>query len=59
MKANPTVLRLPNAPHVVVTPNYKIILLLLYYCNFATVVSHNVNIFKDRGLSKGFVKPIS
>lgn len=30
-------------PHVVVTINYKIISLLLYDCNFATVINSNVN----------------
>ena len=34
-------------------PNHKIILLLLYNCNFATVMNCNVNIFGDRGLPKG------
>jgi hypothetical protein len=44
------VLNFPNAailfktvPHVVVTANYKI-LLLLHNCNFATVLNHNINI---------------
>ena len=32
------------APHVVVTPNHKIIALMLHNCNFATVMNHNVNI---------------
>ena len=30
--------------HVVVTPNHNIISLLLYNCNFATIVNYNVNI---------------
>ena len=34
-----------TVPHVVVTPNYKIILLLLHNCNFATVMNHYVNIW--------------
>ena len=33
-----------TAPHVVVTPNHKIIFLLPHICNFATVMNHNVNI---------------
>ena len=32
-------------PHVVVTPNNKIILLLLYNCNFASIMNCNVNIW--------------
>jgi hypothetical protein len=32
-------------PHVVVTPNRKIILLLRYNCNFAIVMNHNVTIW--------------
>ena len=37
---------LPNAaaPHVVVTLNHIIIVLLLHNCNFATAVNHTVNI---------------
>jgi hypothetical protein len=37
------VLSLPNVavPHVVLTPNHKIILLLLHNCKFATVVNDN------------------
>ena len=31
--------------HVVVTPNYKIILWLLHNCNVVTVINHNVNIW--------------
>jgi hypothetical protein len=31
-------------PHVVVTPNYKIIVLLLNNCNFATDMNSNINI---------------
>ena len=31
-------------PHVVVTPNYKIISLLLHNCDFATAINCNVNI---------------
>ena len=31
-------------PHVVVTPNHKIILLLLNNCNFATDMNSNINI---------------
>ena len=34
-----------TVPHVVVTSNHKIILLLLHNCNFATVINHNVNIW--------------
>ena len=30
-------------PQGVATPNHKIILLLLYKCNFATVMNRNVN----------------
>lgn len=30
-----------TVPHVVVTPNQKIILLLYYNCNFATAKNHN------------------
>jgi hypothetical protein len=43
-------LSLPNAvtfntvPHVVVTPNHKVIMLLLHNCNFATIMNHHVNI---------------
>ena len=33
-----------TVPRVVVTPNHKIILLLLHNYNFATVINHNVNI---------------
>ena len=33
-----------TVPHVVLTPTIKIFSLLLYYCNFSTVVNHNVNI---------------
>jgi hypothetical protein len=33
-----------TAPHVAVTPNHKIILLLLHNCNFATVMNCDVNI---------------
>lgn len=40
--------------HAVMTPNYKIILLLLNNCNFIIVKNHNVNmkcnIFGDGGL---------
>ena len=32
-------------PHVVLTPNHEIILLLLHNCNFATVMNSNVNIW--------------
>jgi hypothetical protein len=39
-------------PHVVVTSNYKLFLLLLDNCNFATVINYNVNI--HRGLPKRF-----
>lgn len=31
-------------PHVVVTHNHKIILLLLHSCDFATVMNHSVSI---------------
>jgi hypothetical protein len=31
-------------PHVVVAPNITLFLLLLHYCNFATVRNHNINI---------------
>ena len=34
-----------TVPHVVVTPNYKIILWLLHNCNVVTVINHNVNIW--------------
>ena len=34
-----------TVPHVMVTPNHNIILLLLHNYNFATIMSHNVNIF--------------
>jgi hypothetical protein len=43
------------APHAVVTPpppTITVFSLLLHDCNFATVMNHNVNIFRDRGLSK-------
>ena len=33
-----------TVPYVVVTPNHKIILLLLYNCNFATVLNYNVDV---------------
>ena len=52
-------LNLPNAvifnsvPHVVVSPNHKIILLLIHNCNFTTVMDCNGNTFGDRGLLKG------
>ena len=32
-----------TVPQGVATPNHKIILLLLYKCNFATVMNRNVN----------------
>ena len=32
-------------PHIVVTPNYKIISLLLHNCNFSTVMYHDVEIW--------------
>ena len=34
-------------------PTIKWFSLLLYTCNFAMVTNHNVNIFWERGLSKG------
>ena len=45
-KISSTFQRLPfhTAPQAMVTPNYKMILLLLPNCSFATVVNHNVNI---------------
>ena len=33
-----------TVPHLVVTPNHKIILLLIHNCNFATVMNYSVNI---------------
>ena len=33
-----------TVPHAVVIPNHKIILVLLHNSNFATVISHSVNI---------------
>jgi hypothetical protein len=41
-------------PHVVVTPNHKIIFSLLHDHNFAAVMNYNVNIFWDRSLPKGY-----
>ena len=38
-----------TVPHVVVTPNDKIIPLLLHNCNFATNINHNVNIWPCGG----------
>lgn len=38
------VLNLPNDARVVVTPNHIIILLLLYSCNFLSVMNHKTNI---------------
>lgn len=32
-----------TVPQVVLTPNHKVISLLLHNCNFATVVNRNVN----------------
>lgn len=32
------------AQAVVVTPNVKITSLLPHYCNFATIINHNINI---------------
>ena len=46
-----------TVPHVMGSPNYKIILLLLHNCNFATVVNCNVNIFGDRGLPTPYPPP--
>ena len=34
-----------NTVHGVMTPNHKIISLLLHNCNFVTVINHNVNIW--------------
>jgi hypothetical protein len=43
-----------TVPHGMVTPtNIKLLPLLLYNFNFATVMSLNVNIFGDRGMPKG------
>lgn len=39
--------------HAVVTPNHKLMSLLLHNYNFATVLNRNVNIFGDRGLPEG------
>jgi hypothetical protein len=36
---------LNTVPHVVITPNHKVISLLLYNCNFATLVNCNINIW--------------
>lgn len=47
--------RLFNPGQVVVTPTTKILLLLLCNCNFATVIDCTINIFGDRGLSKGCI----
>ena len=33
-----------TAPHVVVTPNHKIILLPLHSCNFITIMNYNISI---------------
>jgi hypothetical protein len=44
-------LNLPNA--VVVIPNHKIFLLLLYNGNFCYFMSHNVNIFGDKVCQRG------
>jgi hypothetical protein len=45
-----------TVPYVVVTPPPTITLfsLLLNNCYFATVMKHNVNIFRDRGWPKRF-----
>lgn len=32
-------------PHVVLTPNHNITSLLLHYCNFATIVDCNINVY--------------
>ena len=40
----PTVVTFNTVPPAVVTPNHKLILLLLHNCNFATVMDHNINI---------------
>ena len=42
-----------TVPHVVVTPNHKIIFIVISYCIFATVLNHSANTFGDRGLPKG------
>lgn len=48
--AIPVALCFPNAatinifPHAMVTTGHRIDLLLLHYCNSATILSHNVNI---------------
>jgi hypothetical protein len=41
-----------TVPHVL-TPNHKIIFLLLHNSHFATVMNHNVNIFGDESLPMG------
>lgn len=41
---------LNTVPHGVVTPDHKIISLLLYNCNFATVMNHNINISDMQGI---------
>jgi hypothetical protein len=42
-----------TVPQVGATPTIKLFLLLLYNCNFATVMNSNVNVFGDRGLPRG------
>lgn len=39
-----------TVPHGVVTPDHKIISLLLYNCKFATVMNHNINISDMQGI---------
>lgn len=46
---NIEVLNLPHAvPHVVVTPNHKIILLRLYNCYFSSVMTPKKNIYHSQ-----------
>ena len=56
------ILQLPNAatfntvPHVVESPNYKIVFLSFQDCNFSTVMNQNLNISDIRYLIKSIPK---
>lgn len=45
-------------PCVVVTPNHKIMSLLLHTCKFATVINHNVNIWHVTVVKGSFDLPL-
>lgn len=46
----PYISTLNTVPHVVLTPNHKVISKLLHNCNFATIINHN-NIITDKQIS--------